>query len=245
MCTVVVGFEPGSAWPVTLLGLRDEQPGRPWDPVGAWWPELGPSVRGLHDREAGGAWLASDDASARAAVVLNRREQFDEPAEGWTSRGVIPLAAVTSGLDAEVVVRTRTFNLVELAADRVRFTSWDGDALRSVDLRPGVHMITHEGPDTVAVPRVSRWAPRFVAAGRPTGEPGGADWDPWLDVLRESATLAPDHDDAIVREDEHDGIVLASLSLTALALRPDRAVALRTARLPEPGHLPATLDWLP
>lgn len=244
MCTVVVGFEPGSEWPLTLLGLRDEQPGRPWDPPGAWWPELGSEVRGLHDRQAGGAWLAADDRSSRAAVVLNRREEFAEPSEGWTSRGVIPLAAVTTGLDHTVVERTRTFNLVELAPDRVRFTSWDGDRLRSEDLRPGVHMITHEGPDTAAVPRVSRWAPRFAAAGRPIGMPGGTDWEPWLDVLRESARLAPDHDEAIVRADEHDGIVLASLSLTALALRPG-TVDLRTARLPAPGRLPTRLHWLP
>ena len=242
MCTVVVGFDPGAAWPVTLLGLRDEQLDRAWDPPGAWWPELGPTVRGLHDRQAGGAWLAADDASSHAAVVLNRREEFPEPSAGWTSRGAIPLAAVTAGLDAEVVARTRTFNLVDLAPDRVRFTSWDGDRIRSVDLGPGVHMITHEGPDTVEVPRVSRWAPRFAAAGRPSGAPGGSDWEPWLDVLRESGRLAPDHPEAIVRQDEHDGIVLASLSLTALALRPG-AVELRTARLPAPGHLPAALDW--
>jgi hypothetical protein len=242
VCTVVVGFDPGAAWPVTLLGLRDEQPDRPWDPPGTWWPELGPTVRGLHDRQAGGAWLAADDLSSRAAVVLNRREEFPEPTEGWTSRGAIPLAAVTAGLDADVVARTRTFNLVDLAPDRVRFTSWDGDRMRSVDLGPGVHMITHEGPDTAEVPRVSRWAPRFAAAGRPSGVPGGTDWAPWLDVLRESARLAPDHDEAIVREGEHDGVVLASLSLTALALRPG-VVDLRTARLPAPGRLPAVLDW--
>ncbi|RWZ59327.1 hypothetical protein ELQ92_13830 [Labedella populi] len=243
MCTVVVGFEPGSAWPVTMLGLRDESPGRPWDPPGAWWPELGDGVVGLHDREAGGAWLATNSGTGRAAVILNRREELPEPEGGWTSRGVVPLEAVTTGVDPLVVPRTRTFNLVEIAPDRVRFTRWDGTRVQSVDLGPGVHMITHEGPDTFDVPRVSRWRPHFIDAGRPTGSPGGADWDPWLDVLRESSQLPPDHAEAIVRQDEHDGFVLASLSVTALALGPG-GVDLRTARLDEPGRLPERLDWL-
>lgn len=243
MCTVVVAFEPGSEWPVAMLGLRDESPGRPWDPPGAWWPERGESVRGLRDREAGGAWLATNDDPARAAVVLNRREERAEPAGGWTTRGVIPLDAVTTGLDPDVVPLTRTFNLVEMTADRVRFTRWDGVRFQSVELGPGVHMITHEGPDTFDVPRVSRWRHRFVETATPTGPPSGPGWQPWLDVLRESSLLPPRHDEAIVREDEHDGFVLASLSVTALAIGPG-GVELRTARLDRPGVLPDRLEWL-
>ncbi|WP_370543969.1 NRDE family protein [Frigoribacterium sp. VKM Ac-1396] len=69
MCTVVVAVQPGAPWPVVFLGLRDESPDRPWDEPGAWWPELGDRVTGVHDREAGGAWLATARGPSRASVV--------------------------------------------------------------------------------------------------------------------------------------------------------------------------------
>ncbi|WP_314102458.1 NRDE family protein, partial [uncultured Frigoribacterium sp.] len=87
MCTVVVSVAPGAEWPVVFLGLRDESADRPWDPPAAWWPELGDRVEGLHDREAGGAWLATATGPARASVVLNRREQPPVPEGGWRTRG--------------------------------------------------------------------------------------------------------------------------------------------------------------
>ncbi|MGK9146023.1 NRDE family protein [Plantibacter flavus] len=248
MCTVIIDFDPERRWPIMMLGLRDEQPGRAWDPPGAWWPQLGESVHGIHDREAGGAWLASNDdapGGARAAVVLNRREDLDVPEGGWTSRGVLPLEAVTTGVDEQRARTARSWNLVELAADRVRVTSWDGESIRSIDVPPGLHLVTHEGPDHLEVPRVHRWRPAFVTAAAPTGPLDGetaASWEPWLRVLRDSTVLPTGADEAIVRVDEHDGLRLASLSVTALALAQNGAV-LRNARLEEPGHLPATLRW--
>ncbi|RKR76654.1 NRDE family protein [Frondihabitans australicus] len=257
MCTVVVSLEPDSAWPVVLLGLRDEAVDRPWDSPGAWWPEL-PGVRGVRDREAGGAWLAVDDASSRAAVVLNRHEQVAEPEGGYTTRGVLPLEAVSGRTRAQEPT-TRAFNLVTASPDGIRFTSWDGRTLASHDLRPGVHMITHEGPDVATVPRELRWLPRFREAFRPevapapdaapsgvapassAGDDAGS-WTPWLDVLRESSSLPTDDDEALFRSDEVDGHRYASLSVSLLALRPGEVV-LRHARLPHPGHLEGPLDW--
>lgn len=90
-----MSFDPEAAWPVILLGLRDEAVDRPWDPPAAWWPERGPDVRGVRDREAGGAWLATNESPPRAAVVLNRHEDVREPEGGYESRGVLPLDAVT------------------------------------------------------------------------------------------------------------------------------------------------------
>ena len=97
MCTVVVRVDPGSAWPVTVLALRDESPERPWDPPAAWWPDRDPDLRGVRDRSAGGAWLAASDR-AGLAVVLNRAEPVTSVDGTWTTRGVVPVDAVADGL---------------------------------------------------------------------------------------------------------------------------------------------------
>lgn len=248
MCTVIIDFQPGRDWPVNVLGLRDEQPGRAWDPPGAWWPQLGDGVRGIHDRAAGGAWLATNDTAAggpRAAVVLNRREELVMPVDGWTSRGVLPLQAVTSGVDERIARTARSWNLVELTPERVCVSSWDGVSNRTIEVPAGLHIVTHEGPDHFEVPRVHRWRPEFLSASAPSGPLDGetaASWDAWIRVLRATTVTEPSADEAVVRVDEHDGVRLASLSVTALSLGASGAV-LRNARLDEPGHLPAVLRW--
>jgi hypothetical protein len=248
VCTVVVSFDPAAEWPVVLLGLRDEAVDRPWDSPGAWWPDLGPDVRGVRDREAGGAWLAVDDRTSRAAVVLNRHEQIPEPVGGFATRGTLPLDAVTGRIEGLQEPKTRTFNLVTASPDGIRFTAWAGSAVTEHDLRPGTHMITHEGPDVASVPREIRWLPRFRQAFRPEAAPGDdavegeTGWDDWLDVLRESSALPTDDDEALFRSDEIDGHRYASLSVSLLALRAGRVV-LKHARLPHPGQLDGPLEW--
>ncbi|WP_345375101.1 NRDE family protein [Frondihabitans cladoniiphilus] len=250
MCTVVVGFDPQAEWPVVLLGLRDEMVDRPWDPPGAWWPDLGPGVVGVHDRAAGGAWLATNASRSKAAVVLNRHEEVAEPEGGYVSRGVLPLEAVTGDASPggvpghpPLLPSTRSFNLVVLSPDEVSFTRWDGSSVRRIALEPGVHLITHEGPDVHSVPRERRWLPEFQAARRPSGPREDGSWDEWLGVLASSAGLPTDDDEALFRSDVLDGVHYASLSVSALALRSGEA-ALELARLPEPGHLTAPLAWV-
>ena len=68
MCTVVIRVPTAGGGPVRVLAVRDEDPSRPWRPLGPWWPKL-PQVRGVKDELAGGAWLAADDT--RLAVLLN------------------------------------------------------------------------------------------------------------------------------------------------------------------------------
>ncbi|AMM22064.1 hypothetical protein AX769_20325 [Frondihabitans sp. PAMC 28766] len=252
VCTVVMSLDPSAVYPVVMLGLRDESVDRPWDPPGAWWPERGPSVRGIRDREAGGAWLAVDDATSRAAVVLNRHEQTPEPRGGWVTRGILPLDAVSPAASAgadggwqDATARhpkTRTFNLVEASPGGIRYTAWDGRDVVTTALAPGVHVITHEGPDVASVPREVRWLPEFRAAARPDGPLDGGSWDTWLDVLRASSHLPTDDDEALFRSDEIDGHRYASLSVSVVALRPGE-VLLKHARLAHPGHLEGALDW--
>ena len=237
-----MSFDPEAALPVILLGLRDEAVDRPWDPPAAWWPALGPGVRGVRDREAGGAWLATNGSPARAAVVLNRHEDVPEPDGGYTSRGVLPLDAVTGALTGPEHPATRAFNLISADATHVDFTRWDGEAVQTQALPAGVHMITHEGPDVTSVPRELRWLPSFRSATRPSGSLETGSWDDWLGILRSSSQLATDDPEALFRSDTVNGHHYASLSVSLLALSAD-GVWLRHARLPEPGHLEGALAW--
>ena len=92
MCTVIVHVpsEPGA--PIRLLAVRDEDPARAWDPLGPWWPDL-PSVSGVRDRRAGGAWLAADADAGRVAVILNRADVATDEADPLPSRGRTRISA--------------------------------------------------------------------------------------------------------------------------------------------------------
>jgi uncharacterized protein with NRDE domain len=260
VCTVVVRVEPDTAWPVTMLALRDESPDRPWDPPAAWWPERDPSVRGVRDRSAGGAWLAASDR-AGLAVVLNRWEDTPPGPDGtWTTRGVLPLDAVVDGVVPGADGRaptTRAFNLVRATVDGVEVVAWDGQRLRTDRLAPGVHMITHGAVDDTTVPRIERWLPYFRAVVAPAGEPAlgpfeellaadagtasGDDWGAWFELLATSTELPADDPDAILRDTTGPEGRFATLSIVAAAVGPGRTT-LRHARLAEPGRLDGSIE---
>lgn len=258
MCTVVVRVDPAAEWPVTVLALRDESPERPWDPPAAWWPEVDPSVRGVRDRSAGGAWLAASDA-AGLAVVLNRAEPVPTDDGTWMTRGVLPLDAVTGtvpGADGQLPT-TRAFNLVRATAEGAAVDTWDGTEVRTTVLGPGVHMVTHGAPDDPAAPRIGRWLDAFRDVPAPAGPPvlgpfdelraadAGTDpgdgWSGWFGVLAASTALPADDPDAILRDAvEPDGHV-ATLSVVAAAVGRDRTV-LQHARLERPGRLDGSVE---
>ncbi|NRD25929.1 NRDE family protein [Frigoribacterium sp. VKM Ac-2836] len=226
MCTVVVAVQPGAPWPVVFLGLRDESPERAWDEPGPWWPDLGQRVTGVHDREGGGAWLATARGPSRASVVLNRHETLAPPPGGWTTRGVLPLKASADGVLPAGPQTTRTFNLLTADAGGAVHSVWDGSVTETARLAPGVHLLTHAAPDDRSVPRVDRWLPRFRDVAPPTGPlptaaEGEGSWTPWLDLLRESSALPPEDDDALVRADLVDGHLFRSLSLSTVAVSAD------------------------
>lgn len=258
MCTVVVRVDPGSAWPVTMLALRDESPERPWDPPAAWWPERDPGIRGVRDRSAGGAWLAASDR-AGLAVVLNRGEDVPSADGTWATRGIVPLDAVGGVLPGHdgTVPTTRAFNLVRATASGAEVLTWDGSRVRTTELGPGVHMVTHGEPDDPAAPRIGRWLEAFRAVEAPTGPPvlgpfdelrtadagddAGDGWSGWFGLLAESAVLPADDPDAILRDaHERDGH-FATLSIVAAAVGPGRTV-LQHARLTEPGRLDGSVE---
>ena len=72
MCTVIIHVPERAEHATRMLAVRDEDPTRPWDAPGPWWPDEYPEVIGVRDRRANGAWLAEDSPAGRLAVILNR-----------------------------------------------------------------------------------------------------------------------------------------------------------------------------
>jgi len=194
MCTVVVLCRPGEAWPVVLGANRDEKLDRAWDPPAAWWPDR-PGVVGGRDRDAGGTWMAANEAGVVAAV-LNRPGSLGR-APGKRSRGELPLLAVEHGtaeaaaaaIAALSAAEWRPFNMV--VADRGRAFFLRGTGVgrpEAFPLQEGVSMVTALDPNDLSSPRTARHLPRFRAAAAP--DPDRDDWAGW------DALLADDGFDA-------------------------------------------------
>jgi len=233
VCTVIVHVPADPAAPVRLLAVRDEDPQRSWDPLGPWWPEL-PTVEGVRDRRAGGAWLATDAEAGRVAVILNRADVLPaDPtgsAEPPRSRGRIVLDAV-SGDGPSTPPHAQGFNLVEATAAGATVTMWDGTGLRRVALRPGIHMIAHDDVDDPATARIAAWRDDFA-------EPAADDerwWEPWLDTLERSSALGPTDDRAIVRDNTPFGYPTLSLLVCAASVGTN-GVDVHYAEFDEPGQ---------
>lgn len=228
MCTVVVRVPaPSSGEPVRLLAVRDEDPHRPWNPLGEWWPDR-PGVAGVRDQLAGGAWLAA--RGPRLAVLLNRAGHPEgvRP-EQLESRGGIVLAAV-EGTHPEGAPRTLGFNLVEVDGPEVAVTSWDGESLRRELLAPGTHMLAHDDVDDESTPRIAAWH----AAFEQTPTDGEHWWGPWIRVLAESAALDASDDRAIIRDNHAHGYPTMSLLACVAEVSRDGS-DVRYAQLAEPG----------
>lgn len=228
MCTVVIRVPEPGAGPVRVLAVRDEDPQRPWRPLGAWWPDR-PTVRGVLDELAGGAWLAADDATL--AVLLNRAGGATGP--DVTSRGALVLNTI-SGVPLPDPLTTLGFNLIRVTARGAQVTSWEGGTPRVVDLAPGTHMIAHDDVDDPATPRVVAWRQAFAAAST-DADADGRWWDPWLAVLADSTALDASDDRAIIRDNRTHGFPTLSL-LVCVASVSDDGVAMRMDTLENPGE---------
>lgn len=235
MCTVVIRVSEVASEPIRVLAVRDEDPARPWNPLGAWWPDR-PGVMGVQDRLAGGAWLAA--AGDRFSVLLNRAGAPDLPSDRIASRGGLVLDAVSSagagtgaggGAGAAGVVtaggrapsahpRTMGFNLLRVAEGRAELSSWDGARMRRSPLAPGTHMIAHDDLDDPATPRIVAWREVFAAA--PTDGTAESWWRPWLEVLERSTALPPSDDRAIIRDNRAHGYPTLSLLACVASITP-------------------------
>lgn len=237
MCTVIVHIPVSAADPIRMLAVRDEDPARPWDPLGASWPDTHPGVVGVRDRRAGGAWLAADPAAGRIAVLLNRIDRSDRTDDEVRSRGALALDAV-AGIDPAEIPPHHGFNLVELAAGVARVIMWDGIERREAMLPPGTHMIAHDDLDDPATERIAAWLGVFAAEVPDAGAPASgahAWWRPWLAILARSADLAPDDDRAIIRDNRAFGYPTLSLLVCAGSVSASGA-EVEYGELDEPGH---------
>ena len=193
MCTVVVLFRPGHAWPLILAANRDEMIDRPWIAPGRHWPDR-PRV---------------------VAAVLNRPGSLG-PEKGKRSRGELPLEALdrasaraAAGALVHIEPRSyRSFNMV--VADRgaafwLRLVGEDeSKGARAVEAFPipaGLSLITAHDRNDPASPRIRLYLPRFADAAPP--DPGAGDWREWKVLLaskesapgagaREAMTIVPD-----------------------------------------------------
>jgi hypothetical protein len=164
-------------------------------------------------------------------VLLNRADASARPEQELLSRGGIVLESVL-GRSPEGEPPTHGFNLVEVRADGSRVLTWDGEALRTIALAPGTHMIAHDDVDDPATPRIARWLGDFQ--GAPVGD-GDRWWDAWLDVLRRSAELEPTDDRAIIRDNRPLGYPTLSLLACVASVSPD-GIEVAYGELAEPGH---------
>lgn len=237
MCTVVIKVPDSSDEPTRLLAIRDEDPARPWNPLGRWWPEPHDGVVGVRDVRAGGAWLAADPATGRLAVLLNRADVSTRPESELVSRGGLVLESV-AGRSPAGAPATHGFNLLEVDGPRARVLTWDGASLRTTGLEPGTHMIAHDDVDDAGTPRIERWLDEFRDA-EPSAD--GRWWMPWAAVLERSAQLPPTDDRAIVRDNRPYGYPTLSL-LACVASVSAHDVDVRYGELDEPGRWGAGLD---
>ena len=233
MCTVVIDVAergPDGSIGSRLLAVRDEDPQRAWDSLGAWWPEQYPGVRGIRDRRAGGAWLAVDERAHRLAVLLNRADVLDLPEDQVRSRGSLALESV-AGRSPHGPLPMHGFNLLEVEPDAARVLSWDGEELTETAVPHGVHMIAHDGLDDPATARIARWLPEFRARSA-----GGEGWaDEWVGLLAASAELDPTDDAAIIRDNRPHGYPTQSL-LYCVADIGHHGVTIEESNLTAPGH---------
>ncbi len=220
MCTVVIRVpQPNAPEPVRLLAVRDEDPARPWRPLGAWWEDR-PGVRGVLDEQAGGAWLAADDR--KVAVLLNRAGFPDVPVP--TTRGRLVLDAL-AGVPLPSRLTTLGFNLVEATGESVKVTSWTGEEPPTVRLLgPGTHMVAHDDVDDPRTARIAAWLDSFAES----------DPDGWLDVLAATTAVDPTDDRAIIRDNRPHGYPTLSLLVAVASVHAD-GVEVRTRTLPAPG----------
>ena len=194
MCSLILSFLPGDAWPVVIGANRDEMLARPWDPPAAYWPDR-PGVIAGRDRTAGGTWLGLN-RHGLVAALLNRTGSLG-PAPDKASRGALPLMALEEASASAAAARLarldagcyRSFNLlVADAAGGFVLRGLERGAPEAMRLAPGITMITAHDPNDPDSPRIARYRGAFEAAPRP--DPAADAWAAWRALLADRSQPA-------------------------------------------------------
>jgi hypothetical protein len=220
MCTVLLRFRPGAAWPVLLAAVRDEFVRRAWDPPAYHWSGASAGLIGGRDREALGTWLAVDPGGHAVAAVLNGA-RLPLPADGVRpSRGDLPLS-VLNGSGVPDDERLNGFHLLRATLRTAEVWSWDGVARTHRVLEPGDHIIVNLGVDAEADPTVTHFWPLLRALPDPVlpapDVATAAAWGAWVDLLTGDGLDPADPRALLVRHSFGDA-VYGSTSATLVAL---------------------------
>lgn len=169
MCTLLVGYDRPRPGTLLLGANRDESFKRGTMPPHVLVRE--PRIVAGRDLLAGGTWLGIHEGRFVAAL-LNRSvpEGVDADGARWTagttpdrSRGLLCLDALrmddarhalTWVKDEVLTCRYAPFTLFLADADGAHCAYWDGATLRTEELRPGWHVLTHVDADDIFDPRV-------------------------------------------------------------------------------------------
>lgn len=230
VCTAIVHYDPASAVPVLLAGVRDEFAERPWEPPGRHWPDR-PGLIGGRDLQAGGTWLAVDPALPRAACILNGAGPL-APEQTRLSRGGLPLLLAAEGkLDGLDPRRYDPFHIIGAEPDVVRLWSWNGADLTERVLGPGLHLVVnsglegelpgHPGAADMAA-RIAHFRPRLLAAPRPEPVKGttAEAWGAWLPLVDGDGLALSDQRALVLRRIFGEGRVWGTGSISLVGLRP-------------------------
>lgn len=217
MCTAVIVRAPQSAWPLILLGNRDEDLARPWLPPGRHWHHLPNILAGL-DVAAGGSWFGINGQNM-AAMLLNREGTVIDAGAGELSRGDLVLVALRGqspecGVDAVrrlELRRYRPFNLIVADADGALLLSHRGAEGATIveEIPIGVSMITLGDINSPDSSRIRTYRAGFgdCLAARPELD----DWGGAERLLRQGPTGAVPHEAMCYRTPGGFGTVSSSL----------------------------------
>ena len=166
---------------------------RPWAAPERHWPDRSHVVAGL-DKLAGGSWLGVNDDGV-VAGVLNRMNTLG-PQPGRRSRGELVLEALDHADAADAVAALadidpgayRPFNMVLADSHKaywLRNLGYEAGWVETMELPPGLSMVTARDRNDPASPRIRTYLPLFEAAEAPDpdAEGGRGNWSEWERLL--------------------------------------------------------------
>ena len=235
MCTVLIGRDVTGPGEILVAANRDEDPARPSDPPGVLLDE--PRLVGGRDRISGGTWLAVNSAPTHSGrseaqagskaqagcsvtLLLNRRPLPGAPLPA-RSRGLLTID-VARASDPRATARAEAATgryapctLVHVSPAECWWLAIPVDGpVRTAEIAPGWHAITHAELDDASEPRTA-WLASELSGFRPSGaEP----------ALARLASLLAHHGDASSPAVcLHDGR-MQTVSAALLALSSTRAI---------------------